>query len=1019
MRFFTLWAFLLLSACATDQQPAVSEPDNLSPSPSNDSASLTPDQNSPPLSGPALTTAPIKKAEVSNDRRIFNTQNRPIPQINGGGHTSLIRDIAFTRDGRYLVSAGEDKLIRIWDIAQAKTVRTIRGQIGDGQEGQIYAMALSPDNRYLAVGGRTHKECAGRCGEIRLYDFQTGILLSLLKGHKNAVLSLAFSPDGRWLASGQGGRHRQVAIIWDVQARRAHRVLRGHTKHIYALAFTPDSQRLVTGSDDHDLRLWRVADGGLMKVMRKHADKVRAVAVTPDNQIVSGGKDRRILRWDGLDGRFLGTLVEDQGTDPRSLSVSPDGQWLLAGVGSEGVGSDVHLYQLSDGERIHRYSEHDNIVLATAFSPDGVWAATAGGGDRSIHIWHAQTGIREYDKLLGQGEVIWSVGFSQQGDYLAWGKGFDKQHINHRGPLEYQIRLPDDQLPLGNPQSIEAVQSEAFIRARTQHDDWRLVGKEGDNATLVIQKNGETRHIIKRGSTNGYDHRAYTFTPGGRHIISGGMNGVLGYYTLEGRHLGDFVGHTGDIWAVAVSQDGRFLISGSGDQTVRLWRIDSQELLLTLLHGGDDWAAWTPQGYFTASPEGEDMLGWQVNRGPEKAADYVSGRQLRQHFYRPDIVDQAVRLGSAREAIEQSEDTAFSLEHLLAAAPPRFRVNETRFLPTAADPLLRIGLQVEPGTVQSYKVYLDGRYIQQVDATRSNHRIQHTKVLEVPVPRGVKQRQLRIEARDTQGILTTQSTQIDVPQSLFANQDDAKGDLYLLSIGVNEYPYLNRDLTYAKDDAAAFHRWLIQNHAADFHQVHEFLLHDDAERKPTRRQIRQALAQLAQAKPNDTVVVFLAGHAETQGKDYYFLSSNTEMSGETVAAETAVSWRTIQDSLSQARGQRILVADTCYAKGAFNPSLVNNASAAGVAVFSATDSADYVAEEKAELGHGVFTYSLLQGLQGQADSPRRPDNRITLAELKFFVKDEVVFQTQGRQRPAVYLSPQVEDYVIAKLDHAE
>ncbi|MCK5718710.1 MAG: hypothetical protein KAH84_02035, partial [Thiomargarita sp.] len=81
-------------------------------------------------------------------------QNNPsILQIDPGGHKAVIRDVVFTADGRYLVSASNDKLVRVWDLETGKTVRTIRGQIGAGSEGKIFAMALSPDERWLAVGG--------------------------------------------------------------------------------------------------------------------------------------------------------------------------------------------------------------------------------------------------------------------------------------------------------------------------------------------------------------------------------------------------------------------------------------------------------------------------------------------------------------------------------------------------------------------------------------------------------------------------------------------------------------------------------------------------------------------------------------------------------------------------------------------------------------------------------------------------------------------------------------------------
>jgi WD40 repeat protein len=79
----------------------------------------------------------------------------PYLELDTKGHMALIRSIVFTSDGSQLISASDDKTIRVWDVATGRIVRTIRGEIGDGDPGKIYALALSRDGRLLAAGGRT------------------------------------------------------------------------------------------------------------------------------------------------------------------------------------------------------------------------------------------------------------------------------------------------------------------------------------------------------------------------------------------------------------------------------------------------------------------------------------------------------------------------------------------------------------------------------------------------------------------------------------------------------------------------------------------------------------------------------------------------------------------------------------------------------------------------------------------------------------------------------------------------
>jgi len=166
-------------------------------------------------------------------------------------------------------------------------------------------------------------------------------------------------------------------------------------------------------------------------------------------------------------------------------------------------------------------------------------------------------------------------------------------------PLLFQLQLRPASRGLSRPGPVDEATARSFVRTRVAFGAYALShrkgGSYGYDAILDVKKDGKVVASIERGSTDGYAHRAYTFTPEGQTIISGGSNGFLSAYDLKGQHLGGFVGHEGKVWAVTPSPDGRYFVSGSDDQTVRLWNLKTRELIVTLFNGTDgEWVLWTP-----------------------------------------------------------------------------------------------------------------------------------------------------------------------------------------------------------------------------------------------------------------------------------------------------------------------------------------------------------------------------------------------------------------------------------------
>jgi WD40 repeat protein len=298
------------------------------------------------------------------------------------GHTAPVRCVAYSPDGRYLATGGDDRTLIVWDMSTGKAHATIQQHTDS-----VRAVSFTTQDGRLATGGWDSTLCIWTVPPRGRKPRLTKTLLQA-----DWVWALAYAPDGWALAAGLGNG---AIALYPSGPKAKCQTLRGHSYPVTHLAFSPNGNVLASAGQDRTVRLWLVEFGQPIATITGHVDWVRSVAFAPSgNLLASGGDDGRILLWYISDRPIRASLSEYQplavylghGGPIRSVAFSPDGRTLL----SASWDGTVRVWEIPGGRECGVFDWQIGRVNDVAFSPDGMTAAAA-GQNHTVVVWDIDT----------------------------------------------------------------------------------------------------------------------------------------------------------------------------------------------------------------------------------------------------------------------------------------------------------------------------------------------------------------------------------------------------------------------------------------------------------------------------------------------------------------------------------------------------------------------------------------------------------------------------------------------------
>ncbi|MBL7808054.1 MAG: caspase family protein [Saprospiraceae bacterium] len=909
------------------------------------------------------------------------------------GHTGDIWSVAFSPDGKQVMTGSWDKTAKLWDLS-GRALQTFSGSAST-----IWSVAFSPDGETVLTGSGD--------GTVQLWDL-SGKRLRTYSGHTKVVKSVAFSPDGKQVLTGS---YDKTARLWSLSGKTLH-TFSGHLSYVNSVTFSPNGKYVLTGSSDNTARLWRLT-GSYLWAFKGHTNGVLSVAFSPDGkQVLTGNVDNTARLW-AFSGGQLQTFTGHSSAN-FSVAFSPDGKQILTG-GDDNI---ARLWDIS-GRTMQHFSGHTSYINSVAFSPDGKTVLT-GSSDNTAILWsHSGTQLQTFS---GHTAEVGSVAFSPDGKLVLTGSNDSTAMLwdlsgeqletfsGHFGRVRSVAFSPDGkqiltgsedktaklwdlsgkevQTFIGHTFAISAV---AFSPACSDGsaDNWQILTGSWDKTAKLWDKAGRALQTFS-GHTSGINSVAFSqpcTDNQGIQILTNSRDKTTKLWDVLGQGLQSLSDHGSSVNSGAFSPNGKLILTGSDDNTAKLWDTHTGKLLATLIAiDSTDWVVTTPSGLFDASDGARNLMHYVVDLNQEQIV--VGLEQIQERYWQPGLL--GAILGNTPYPVR--DVGVFEDLRLFPAFDDSTRIESGRLyvkLRERNGGLGKLSLIIN-GITRAEDLNPERKKDFSIDLSRFSRFFRVDTVNTLDLELYESGNQLKSEPFTLPYQVSVQKRGEGESEKNLANDCQMPRNLYLIVVGTSLYPQGMDSLPSANEDALEMAR-VLQAAGKQLYdeRVHIKLLATRGGDVPSKANIAAAFDALKTTSACDVLVVFFAGHGANWGKDgdksnFYYLTQDItfgKLNDDGIRKAYAISDQELKDWMREIPAEnKLLILDACNSgQAAINMGgiiarnmdpdkiLAFNLMSGNTGSYVISGSSESGASFESEVfGHGLLTYSLLEGINGTA-----------------------------------------------------